>query len=86
MNEACKPGIHYEFYIILTVGTHNTLPPFTSKMEKGFEATINVIKVVGKKLGPKIYLGSRVHRDEINGIEAALRIPKEIDSDKGSIA
>jgi len=82
INEANKPGIHYEFYSIPPAGTHNTLFPFTLKMGKGFETTIHVIKVVGKKLGPKLYLGSGVHGEEINGIEVALRVPREIEPKK----
>jgi len=51
-------------------------------MEKGIEATIHVIRVIGKQPGPKIYVGGGVHGDEINGIEAALRVPREIDPKK----
>jgi predicted deacylase len=77
-----EPEIRYESYTIPPMGTHNTIPPFPTKLVRGEEAEINVIKVIGKEPGPELYVGGGTHGDEINGIEAVLRIPQEIDINK----
>lgn len=78
-SDRLKPGIHFHSIEIPPVGTHNTLPPFNSQMEKGMKLEIHVIRIIGKSDGPKIYVGGGTHGDETNGIEAALTIKEHID-------
>ncbi|MFW9825817.1 MAG: succinylglutamate desuccinylase/aspartoacylase family protein [Candidatus Thorarchaeota archaeon] len=73
-------GIHYEKFIIPPSGTHNTVAPFTSKMIKGEEVAIHAIRINGKNVGPTVYIGGGMHGDEINGVEAILRISRTIDN------
>ena len=74
-----KPGVHHQTFEIAPVGTHNTLPPFSSQMDKGVTANIHVIRIIGHSSGPKVYVGGGIHGDETNGIEAALRVANQID-------
>jgi predicted deacylase len=74
LNSITEPGIYYHSYELPPVGTHNTLPPFSSQMMKGIKLEIHVIKIIGNINGPKIYVGGGIHGDETNGIEAALKI------------
>ena len=74
-----QPGIYYEKHVIPPVGTHNTVPPFSNKMNPGVKADIDVIRIIGKRAGPKLYVGGGIHGDEINGVEAILRIQRQLD-------
>lgn len=74
-----KPGAHHESFEIPPVGTHNTLPPFNSQMDKGLALNIHVIRIIGESSGPKVYVGGGIHGDETNGIDAALRIADHVD-------
>lgn len=72
-------GTYYEKYVIPPSGTHNTVPPFTTKIEKGEEVAIHAIRINGEGEGPTVYVGGGMHGDEINGVEATLRISRKID-------
>lgn len=75
------PGlkIHYEALKIPAVSTHNTISPFNMEMNGGIEVEIHVIKIIGSEKGPTVYVGGGTHGDEINGIEAVLRLPSLLD-------
>jgi len=77
-----RPGVSIETYTIPPIGTHNTIPPFTSKLNKGIEVTIHAIIINGTQPGPHVYIGGGTHGDEINGIEAVLRLSRNIDYQK----
>jgi len=55
-SDRLKPGIHFHSIEIPPVGTHNTLPPFNSQMEKGMKLELNIIRILGKGNGPKYML------------------------------
>jgi len=55
-SDRLKPGIHFYSIEIPPVGTHNTLPPFNSQMEKGMKLELNIIRIIGKGNGPKKYV------------------------------
>ncbi|MDP6458055.1 MAG: succinylglutamate desuccinylase/aspartoacylase family protein [Candidatus Bathyarchaeota archaeon] len=74
-----KPGKYYEKHNIPPVGTHNTIPPFSTKMKSGVEVDIDVIRIIGQQAGPTLYVGGGIHGDEINGVEAILRLQDQID-------
>lgn len=82
-----KPGKSTQTIKIPPFGTHNTLPPFSSALDKSAELSLHVITIQGVRPGPNIYVGGGTHGDEINGMEAAWRIAKRLDHNvlKGSV-
>jgi predicted deacylase len=78
INENTKPGVHFQSFHIPATGTHNSIPPFTSKIQPGIAVEIHAIHIIGTTPGPTLYIGGGMHGDEINGIAAALRLPKHI--------
>jgi len=74
--------LSYQEFSIPPSGTHNSVPPFTTKIARGENAIISVIRIKGNEDGPTVYIGGGMHGDEINGVEAVLRIPEKIKDKK----
>jgi hypothetical protein len=73
-----NPGRSVQTFTIPPLGTHNTVPPFTTVVRRGVQAQLHAITVTGEVQGPTLYVGGGTHGDEINGMEAAWQISREV--------
>jgi predicted deacylase len=74
-----RPGKRIESFTIPAVGTHNSIPPFTSAMRPGVPAEIQAVTITGEEPGPSLYVGGGQHGDEIGGMAAAREVAERTD-------
>ena len=76
------PGRKVESFAVEAVGTHNSVPPFTTAVSPGVAVTIHAIRITGEKGGPSAYVGGGQHGDEIGGMAAAWEVARAVDHRK----
>src|SRR5436309_289280 len=72
------PGRKVESFAVEAVGTHNSVPPFTTAVSPGVAVTIHAIRITGEKGGPSAYVGGGQHGDEIGGMAAAWAVAQPV--------